>query len=71
LNPFCTYSEFLQEKDTRTITLDKLKAYTLSDFILDLDLYLYYLYISGAQIPGATWPKQINFVQWCLIFVGP
>jgi hypothetical protein len=25
----------------------------------------------GAQIPGAKSPRQLNFVQWCLIFVGP
>jgi hypothetical protein len=71
LNLLCTYSKFSQAQNTGATTLGKLIAPTLSDFIVDLGLYLYYLYIKGAQIPGATSPKQLHFVQWRLIFVGP
>ena len=33
--------------------------------------YIMYVHISkGAQIQGARFPRQLNFVQWHLIFVG-
>ena len=33
--------------------------------------YILYTHISkGAQIQGARFPRQLNFVQWHLIFVG-
>lgn len=25
----------------------------------------------GAQIPGARLARQLNFVQWCPVFIGP
>jgi len=27
--------------------------------------------MKGAQIPGMNSLRQLNFMQWCLIFVGP
>ena len=29
------------------------------------------VYRRDAQIPGARLARQINFVQWCLVFTGP